>query len=133
MKAVNLDKRRETASVELKTTGEPVAVHLVADRSRINADLNDLAYVKIEIVDKEGNIVPDANLPVTIEYSGNGAVIASGNAAPDDMESFRSLTPKTFRGKALAILQPDGKAGKMQVKVSADGLKAAQIIIDLED
>jgi beta-galactosidase len=133
LKAVNLDKRRETASVELKTTGEPVAVHLVADRSRINADLNDLAYVKIEIVDKEGNIVPDANLPVTIEYSGNGAVIASGNAAPDDMESFRSLTPKTFRGKALAILQPDGKAGKMQVKVSADGLKAAQIIIDLED
>jgi beta-galactosidase len=133
LKAVNLDKRRETASVELKTTGEPTAVHLVADRSRINADLNDLAYVKIEIVDKEGNIVPDANLPVTIEYSGNGAVIASGNAAPDDMESFRSLTPKTFRGKALAILQPDGKAGKMQVKVSADGLKAAQIIIDLED
>lgn len=33
-------------------------------------------------------------------------------------------------GKALAILQPDGKEGKMELTVSSDGLKSAQVTID---
>lgn len=131
LRAVNVDGMREAASVEFKTTGKPAAVRLVADRNRINADLNDLAYVKIEVVDEEGNIVPDADLPVSIEYSGEGAVIASGNAAPDDMKSFRSLTPKTFRGKAIAIVQPTGERGTIELSVSSEGLPRASLSIEV--
>ncbi len=133
IRAVNLDQGQESASVEFKTTGEPAAVRLVADRNRIDAHPNDLAYVHIEIVDAEGQVVPDANLPVKIEMEGAGTVIASGNAAPDDMQSFRSLMPNTFRGKALAILQPDGKEGKMQLTVSSDGLTADHVTIEVVD
>src|SRR5690606_38593291 len=109
--------------------GKPVAVRLVPDRDKIQADLNDRSYVKIEIVDEEGNIVPDTDIPVNIEFSGSGAIIASGNAAPDDMESFRSLTPKTFRGRAIAILQPNEKAGELRLSVSAEGLGSANVKI----
>lgn len=129
LRAVCLNKSRETSSVVLKTTGKPVAVRLVPDRDKIQADLNDLSYVKIEIVDEEGNIVPDTDIPVNIEFSGSGAIIASGNAAPDDMESFRSLTPKTFRGRAIAILQPNEKAGELSLSVSAEGLGSANVKI----
>ena len=45
------------------------------------------------------------------------------------MKSFRSLTPNTFRGKAIAIVQPDGEKGDIQVKVSAKGLEDASIVI----
>jgi len=103
----------------------------VPDRDKIQADLNDLSYVKIEIVDEEGNIVPDTDIPVNIEFSGSGAIIASGNAAPDDMESFRSLTPKTFRGRAIAILQPNDKTGELSLSVSAEGLRSANVKIDV--
>jgi len=37
------------------------AVRLIADRTRIKADRNDLSYVRAEIIDSKGNIVPDAD------------------------------------------------------------------------
>ncbi len=133
LKAVNVNKNKETSSTILKTTGKPAAIRLTADRNRIKADKNDLSYVKIEIVDKDGNIVPDADLSIKINCTGNGSVIASGNAAPDDMKSFRSLTPTVFRGKAIAIIQPNEKAGEIEVVVSADGLPESKIIINTDN
>lgn len=126
LKAVNSKGKEEFV---LKTAGEPAAIRLTADRSKIKACKNDLSFVKIELVDKNGNVVPETSLPVKIECTGKGTVIAGGNAAYADMESFRSLTPNTFRGKAVAIVQPDGEKGDIQVKVSAKGLEDASIVI----
>lgn len=114
---------------ELKTAGPPASIRLTADRARIKADRNDLSFVKIELVDKDGNVVPDAALPVKITCTGQGNVIAGGNAAYDDMKSFRSLTPNTFRGRAIAIVQPTEEAGEIKVTVSAEGLAEAEMVI----
>lgn len=130
LKAVNVNKNKETASTVLKTTGLPASIRLITDRSKIKADKNDLAYVKMEIIDKDGEVIPDANLPVSIRCQGNGSVVASGNAAYDDMKSFRSLTPDTFRGKAIAIVQPQEERGKITLTVSAEGLEDSQIEIE---
>ena len=128
LKAVNVGKSNE--SISLKTTGKPAAIHLTADRNVIKANKNDLSYVKIEITDEEGNVIPDVTFPVKIKCSGNGTVIASGNAAYDDMKSFRSLTPNTFRGKALAIIQPTEEKGTILLTVSTEGLPDAVISIE---
>lgn len=129
LKAVHLDKGKEIGSVVLTTSGKPAAIRLVADKLHLQASKNDLAYVKIEVVDENGNVVPDADIPVTIECSGKGTVLAGGNAAPDDMESFRSLTPKTFRGRAIAIVQPNEEPGDITLTVSAGGLQQSSVII----
>ncbi len=130
LKAVNIDKKKETASTTLRTAGKPSAIRLIADRSKIKADKNDLSYIKVEIVDKDGNLVPDTDLQISIKCSGEGSVIASGNGGYDDMKSFRSLTPNTFRGKAIAIVQPNDRAGKIEVTVSAQGLESSTIRVD---
>lgn len=127
LKAVNSKGKEEFV---LTTAGEPVAIRLTADRNKIRACKNDLSYVKIELVDKDGNVVPDTSLPVKIECMGKGTVIAGGNAAYADMKSFRSLTPNTFRGRAIAIVQPNEEKGEIQVKVSAKGLEEASLIIE---
>ncbi len=132
IRAVNVDGRRETAQTTLETSGAPAAIRLVADRDKIRADKRDLSYVKIEIVDVMGRLVPDAAIRVSIAASGNGRVIASGNAAFDDMESFRSPTPVTFRGKAMAIVQPDGQKGNIRVEVEGEGLPKASIEIEAD-
>lgn len=129
LKAVNVKGKKETASAELRTAGSPASVRLTADRSEIRADKNDLSYVKIEVVDAEGNVVPDCSLPVEIKQSGAGRVLAAGNASADDMASFRSLQPKVFRGKAIAIVQPDTETGVISLTVSAKGLPEATISI----
>lgn len=131
LKAVNLMKKKETASAVLTTAGAPACIRLTADRLRIKADRNDLAYVKIEVLDKDGLPVPDSVLPLKIGFSGKGSVIASGNGSMNDMESFRSLTPKTFRGKAIAIVQPTGEEGTVRLTVSAEGLPEASVEIEI--
>jgi beta-galactosidase len=130
LRAVNVARKKETASATLKTTGPPASIRLTADRSRIKADKNDLSYVKIEVVDNKGDVIPDTTIPVEIKCSGNGRVIASGNGGYDDMESFRSLTPRTFRGRAIAIVQSTEEKGTIQLNVSAEGLPESSLLIE---
>jgi len=122
LKAVGVENGVEKESVILRTVGAPAKIKLTPDRSTIENSRNDLSYVLIEIVDKDGLTVPDADCQVKLSVSGAGEIAAAGNASPTDMESFRSLTPKTFHGKALAIVRPSGKTGVIILKAVADGL-----------
>ena len=87
LKAIASDNGKETAIKVLKTAGEPYAINLVADRNKINADRNDLSYVKIEVVDVNGQMVPQDSIKISLTLSGNGELAASGNANPKDMAS----------------------------------------------
>ena len=64
---------KEVCSTTLKTVGKPVAIRLTADRKKIKADRNDLSYVAVEIIDAEGNVVPNADdIETHFSISGNG-------------------------------------------------------------
>jgi beta-galactosidase len=125
LKAVALNGDQETSSVILETTSEAVAIRLSTDRKKIQANGQDLAYITVELIDEKGNVVVDNNRSITIKSKGKGQIIASGNAAPTDMESFRSLKPKLFNGRALIILKSGEKAGIIKLDVFSKGLKSA--------
>ena len=128
LKATGIDAAgNEQESVILNTTGAPSKIRLTADRTQINASRNDLAYIRIELVDDNGNVTPDSDCRVHLTVSGNGEITASGNASPTDMESFRSLSPKTYKGKALAIIRPDGNAGHITLTAKAEGISEKSI------
>jgi ABC-type phosphonate transport system ATPase subunit len=129
LKAVGVESGEEKESVILRTAGTPVEIRLTPDRRQIKNSRNDLSYVQIELVDKDGLVVPDADCQVQLSVSGQGEIAAAGNASPTDMESFRSLSPKTFHGKALAIVRPTGQSGTVVLNAVADGLPAASVKI----
>lgn len=128
LKAVGIQNEKTADTTLLKTTGKAAGIHLKADRNKIEASKNDLAYVLIELIDNKGNNVPDEDVEIALKITGNGKVIA-GNACPNDMKSFRSLHPFTFKGKALAIVQPTGKAGKVTLEVSSKTITTRSIDI----
>lgn len=134
LKAVALENGIEVASKELRTTGPPSRIKLTADRTAIQADRNDLSYVKLEITDALGNPIPDATIPVRLFVSGAGEIAGSGNACPFDMESFNNPVCKTYKGQALAILRPlkDMQTGIITLAAEADGLTSGKIIIDVQ-
>jgi hypothetical protein len=131
LKAVAIENGKEKESFILRTTGEPVAIRLIADRNSINNNPNDLSYIQIELIDKAGNVVPDRDTEIALEVSGVGKILAAGNAAPTDMKSFRSLTPKTFKGKALAILQPTGNKGEVKLTAKHSEYQESTISIKI--
>src|SRR6266542_2588278 len=61
VKAVSRKNGKVVLSKEIKTAGAPAKIILTADRSHIKANGEDLSFVTVKIVDRDGNPVPDAN------------------------------------------------------------------------
>ena len=129
LKAVNVNHGKEGDSFELKTTERPKRIRLVADRTKIHADQNDLSYVTVEITDEQGQVVPNAEVPVLFSLSGAGRIAGLGNGNPSDMASFQGNSRKTWRGRCLVIIQPKDKPGEISLKASAEGLEGSSINI----
>ena len=126
LKAIGLKDGKRLKTKILKTTGTASKIRLTPDRKIINASRNDLSYVKVEILDQDGNLVPDGDLPVSFTISGNGEVAGAGSGSPTDMHSFKSTTVTTFRGRALIILRPKGAAGEITLSArAANGIEPA--------
>lgn len=123
LRAVEVRNGVEGASFELKTTSEPVALRLSADVDTLLASGTDLAYVVVELVDKDGQVVNDSERKVSFTVSGDGELLAGGNASPNDQESFRSSTPRLFRGRALAIVKGGESKGRASLTVKSEGLE----------
>lgn len=132
LKAVNVVNKEEKEEVVLRTTGRPYALKLVADRCLLNASPNELAYVKVMVVDKTGNRVDDSSASLSLHAKGVGSIAGSGNASPTDMESFRSLSPRAYRGQALVIMRPEGVRGEMVLTVCSPGLQPDSIRIHVK-
>jgi len=134
LKAVGLENGIEVVSKILTTVGAPKNIRLTADRSVIKASRNDLSYIKVEITDSYGNLVSTTNMAVKFKVTGDGEIAGSGNACPNDMESFNNPVCKTFRGVALAILRPlaDNKAGSITLRAEAEGLIAGEIVVTIK-
>ncbi len=128
------DDGNEISSETIKTSGKPAAIRLTADRSTIKADRNDLSYVMAEIVDTEGNVVPNADgILVNFKISGKGEIAGVGSGSPTDMSSFQQPRKKTWQGRCLAIIRPLGnKPGEILLTANSIGLKETTIKIIVE-
>lgn len=103
----------------LVTAGKPVSIRLTADRKVISAYPSDLAYILIEALDRDGNVVPDADVEICLGVNGPCSLAASGNAAIDDMSSVNSTEVRLYHGRAQAILRPSGTPGTLILSASS--------------
>lgn len=100
------------------------------DRTAISSNINDLAYIKVEMVDKDGVVVPVSGMSIRFSIEGSGELAAAGNGNPVDMQSFRNHTTTTLNGKCLTIVHPNGKKGIVKLKTEADGFESSLVEID---
>jgi beta-galactosidase len=129
LKAIALSGGMPIAEQVLKTAGEPSQLRLTADRASIRRSRNDLSYVTLEVLDRSGQLVPDAAVPVRVSISGAAELAAVGTAHPKDVYSFRQRRLKTFHGRCLAIVRPAGVAGVATVRAEADGFAPATVVV----
>lgn len=130
LKAVAINGRKEGESVQLETVGKPVALRLTADCLTLDKGGQDLAYLLIEQVDSLGRVVEHDNRKIEITSSGNaGRIIGSGTACPNDMQSFQSLNPTLFKGRAMVVVRSGRTTGELQIRVKGEGVKADAITI----
>jgi beta-galactosidase len=125
--AIAFQNGEEIARARLETVGPPAHLRLRAERSRIAASPNDLAYVFAEVCDDKGRKVPDAVVELTFDFVGAGRLRATGSANPRGLKSFTDPRSRTFHGEALAIVQGAAESGRAILKVSSPGLRGDTI------
>lgn len=114
------------ASESVRTAGKPYALRLECDRDSIARDGEDLAYVTVSVVDKDGNTVPTDTREVFASVSGAGESRAIANGDPCSLELFHLPHMHLFAGKLTVIVRSHADAeGTIILKVNAKGLKPA--------
>lgn len=118
--------------MEIKSAGEPEQIELIADREVIGSTTHDVVHIEVNVLDKDGNFVPDAMNRINFEIDGDAVILEIDNGDPINEDSFVGNTVKAFNGKALLIVRSNGKRGKFKVTASSDGLKSAEVAVTMK-
>lgn len=119
----------EVAHYQLQTSGKPSRIVLSADTGRLRSDGQDVSHITIEVVDDQGILVPDADMPLTVEVEGQGRLLGLDNGDLRNHQSYAGNTLNTRWGKMLAIIQSSRLPGDIKVSVSAEGLNKEEFTI----
>ena len=117
-------------SVSLSTAGEPARLRLSTDRHAIAADGQDLAFITIEVLDREGRLCPEAAIPCEVTVSGHARLLAVASADLKDTEPYTSPRVQTWKGRAMIVVRSTKDSGKAKIKVKSN-LPTAQEAIDI--
>ena len=129
LRAVGYRAGQPAAEHQVETAGEPACIRLTPDHRVIRAEAGDLGFVSVEITDAQGRVHPAADDLIIFTLEGEGSLVAVGNSNPVSTESYVGDRRRAFRGRCLAVVTSDGKAGAVRLRAEAKGLEPAETII----
>ena len=106
-------------SVTLKTASEPARLRLTPDRTVMSADGKSLTFVTVEVLDKQGTLVPEAVIDCEAVVKGQGQLLAFASADLKDTEPYTSPRVKTWKGRALLVVRSTQKKGSVSVSIKS--------------
>ncbi len=116
----------------IHTPGKPYTLRLEADRSVLSPTGKDLSFIRVSVVDKNGNLCSDDTRQINFQVKGAGSFHAVANGNSVSLESFQSPFMKVFSGELTAIVASGEKAGSMVFEASAPGLKTAKLTLEVK-
>ncbi len=132
LEAVGMHKDGTEVKYKIESAGKPHMIILTADKSNLISDKQDVTYIKAEILDEEGKVVPFAVNVINFKVEGAGKLAAVGNGNPESHTSFKGNTMEAFNGKCLAVVQSGDKEGEITITATSEGLKQSEKIIFVE-
>ncbi|MCR4957870.1 MAG: DUF4982 domain-containing protein [Prevotella sp.] len=126
-----LDAVTDLGDAVIATAGEPAAIRLTPDRRVIAADGQDLAFITLEVVDKEGRVCPQADIQCEAMVKGAGELLSFASADLKDREPYTSPRVKTWKGRALLVIRSSQKNGAVKLSVKST-LPTASLTIKTE-
>ena len=132
VEAVSYTAGKEVSRTVLATTGKPVSIRLTAETETMKADGESLSYVNAELIDENGQVVPDADILLKAEVTGAAELLGFGSGNPITDENYTVGKYTTWNGRALAVLRSGYDAGEAKLTVSAEGLGETTVSLHVE-
>ena len=115
----------------IRTAGAPARIVLKADRNSISSKGEDLSFVTVSVVDKNGTPCPTATNNMKFNVSGAGKFRAACNGDATSLVAFNSTEMPLFSGELVVVVE-GLRHGIAMLSVSADGLPMATLPIEVE-
>ena len=115
----------------IRTAGTPARIVLKADRNSISSKGEDLSFVTVSVVDKNGTPCPTATHNMKFNVSGAGKFRAACNGDATSLVAFNSTEMPLFSGELVVVVE-GLRHGTAMLSVSADGLPTATLPIEVE-
>jgi len=133
VKAVSYKNGAVVAEQVIKTAGAPAQIRLTADKQELKANGTDLSFVTVEVVDKDGNLCPNADNLVNFNVTGGAFIAGVDNGSPISMERFKDNKRKAFYGKCLVVLQNKDKSHQpVTLTAESEGLQGSTLQITIK-
>lgn len=120
---------KEIARDVVKTAKDAKKIDLRADRQVITADGYDLSFITVDVVDKNGTLVPNADNLINFDVKGNGKIVGVDNGNAASVERYKDNKRKAFNGKALVIVQSTKNAGSFTLTATSQGISSDNITV----
>jgi beta-galactosidase len=130
LKAVGLRGDRVIAESVLRTSGKATKLRVTADRTKVDADGEDLSFVTVEAVDADGRLDLRSDEEVQFEISGPGVIAAVGSGDGQDPDSYHSNRRKLFEGRVLAVIRSSRRAGQIKLTARGSGLGEGAVTVE---
>ncbi len=133
LEAINYRNGRAQERFSLETADEAVEISAEADRTILSASEEDLSFVTIHLVDKEGRENLFAKKHIRVQVEGKGRLEALGSADPSSTERYDASECDTFDGYAMAVIRSGKDEGVIKVTVEAGGTETRVLEIQVKE
>ena len=130
LRAVSRKNGQVVLTQEITTAGKADKIRLTPDRKKIKADGKDLIFVTVELVDKDGNVLPTADKDMMFSINGPGTIVGTDNGNQNDHVSLKSPERRMYNGKCLVIVQSNGEDGV--IKLKAQGARLPKAVLEIK-
>ena len=127
--AIGRSGGREVARYSIETTGTPAALRLIPEVEHIVADGEQVMPIRVEVVDAQGRVVPDAENVIRFAVSGAGSLAGVGNGDPTSHENSVGNQRSAFRGLCMVLVRASDRPGTITVRAQAEGLPPEHVSI----
>ncbi len=132
LKVVGVEDGKETGSFSISTAGEPAKIRLTPDRTTIHSGEQDLSFINVEALDKNGQPQPNADALITFTVSGPGVIAGLGNANLKSEEMYQGTQCHFYHGRALIVIRSKKETGAVSLQAESPGLTSASVKIAVE-
>ena len=134
LKAVAYDDNGAVVATELQQSfGDPASLSLIPDKDSLMADGEDLLFVEILTLDKDGIFVANSRSRVQVNVTGAGRLIGLDNGDSTDFEQYKGTCRKLFSGRLLAIIASKTEPGDIQIEVTSPSLASAALTVPAKE
>jgi beta-galactosidase len=129
LKTIGIRNGQDVESNLLRATGPITGLRLTADRTQITADGQDLSFVTVESVDRNGNFEPNGDQSVTFSIDGPATIAGVGSGDFGGVQPYQGNQRKLYQGRAQCVIRATHTAGTVTLKASATGIADSRMQI----